>query len=132
MVSKEFYNLVRKHFNNGDSLLNYAKEIHDIECALNKKKTICYLANTIPQALVGAEFILNSESWTVKQAKANGHYRVEKLVDNSERYYYVKNLDTNEIYISDIENIAYFISHEGCQDYRYIYMGWYGDYKFLG
>lgn len=132
MTSKELYDLVREYVSDGDSLLNYVKEIRDIECVLNKEDTIRNLAYSVPQVLVGAEFALNSNSWQVIQAKANGRYRVEKLVEDSDERFYVRNLDTNDIYISDIENLSYLISHEDCQNYRFVYVGWCGDYRFLG
>lgn len=129
---EDFYDLVRGYFNDGDSLLNYVKEIRDIECILNKEDTIYNLASSEPRVLIGAKFTLDSNSWQVRQAKANGHYEVEKLVEDSDERFYVRNLDTNDVYISDIENLSYLISHEGHQNYRFVYVGWCGDYRFLG
>lgn len=129
----ELYDLVREYFDEGyDRLSNHFEDIKAMEVLLEKENKLYNTAYDNPQVLVGIEFVVNTHSWQVTEAHANGRYKVEKLVEGSDGQYYVKNLDTNEMYLSDIESLSYLISHEGHQDYRFVYVGWCGDYRFLG
>lgn len=129
----ELYDLVREYFDEDyDRLSNHFEDIKAMEALLEKENKLYNTAYDNPQVLVGMEFVVNTHSWQVTEAHANGHYKVEKLVEDSDRQYYVKNLDTNEMCLSDIESLSYLISHEGHQDYRFVYVGWCGDYRFLG
>lgn len=128
----ELYDLVREYFDHDDRLSDCLDEIKEIETLLEKEKILYNLAYDNPHAFLGTEFVVNTNSWQVRKAHANGHYKVEKLIEDGDRLYYVRNLDTNEVYISDVENLSYLISHEGHQNYRFVYVGWCGDYRFLG
>ena len=128
----ELYDLVREYFDYDDRLSDYLDEIKEIEALLEKENTLYNAAYDNPQFLIDKEFVVNTNSWQVRKARANGRYKVEKLVEDSVELYYVRNLDTNDLYISDIEKLSYLISHEGHQDYRFVYVGWCGDYRFLG
>lgn len=128
----ELYNLVRSYFDDGDKLSNYLNDIKAMEDLLEKEEALYTAAYANPQSLIGTEFTVNTYSWQVKKANANGRYKIERLTEEGEDTYYVRNLDTNETYISRIEELSYLISHEGYQDYRFVYIGSCGDYKFLG
>lgn len=128
----ELYDLVREYYDGDDKLSDCFDEIKAIEALLEKENILYNLAYDNPKVFLGAEFVVTTNSWQVKEAHANGRYKVEKLVEDSDRQYYVRNLDTNEVYISDIENLSYLISHQGYQDFRFVYVGYCGDYRFLG
>ena len=85
-----------------------------------------------PIELVGFEFELNTTSWQVLEANANGHYIVERQDDECKDHYYIRNLDTNKVYSTDERTLKYLMSHTDCQDYKFIYVGWWGDYENIG
>lgn len=85
-----------------------------------------------PIELVGLEFKLNTSSWQVLEANANGHYIVEQQDSEDNDKYYIRNLDTSKVYSTDECTLKYLISHTDCQDYRFIYVGWWGDYENIG
>lgn len=128
----ELYDLIREYFDGDDRLSDCLEEIKEIEALLEKEQTLYNAAYDNLQLFVGMEFVVNTNSWQVRKAHANGRYRVEGLVEDSVNKYYIKNLDTNKVYLSDIEGLSYLISHEGHQNYRFIYVGWCGDYRTLG
>lgn len=128
----ELYDLVREYFGGDDRLSDYLDEIKEIEALLEKENILYNLAYDIPQVFLGTEFVVNTNSWQVRKAHANGRYKVEGLVKDSDGQYYIRNLDTNKVYLSDIEGLSYLISHEDHQNYRFVYVGWCGDYRTLG
>lgn len=82
-----------------------------------------------PIELIGFEFELNTTSWQVLDANANGHYIVERQDSEYDNKYYIRNLDTNKVYSTDERTLKYLMSHTDCQDYRFIYVGLWGDYE---
>ncbi len=85
-----------------------------------------------PIELIGFEFELNTTSWQVLDANANGHYIVERQDNEYDDKYYIRNLDTNKVYSTDERTLKYLISHADCQDYKFIYVGEWGDYADIG
>lgn len=82
-----------------------------------------------PIKLVGSEFELNTTSWQVLDANANGHYIVEQQDNEYKDKYYIRKLDTNKVYSTDERTLKYLLSHTDCQDYKFIYVGLWGDYE---
>lgn len=82
-----------------------------------------------PIELIGFEFELNTTSWQVLGANANGHYIVERQDSEDDNKYYIRNLDTNKVYSTDERTLKYLMSHTDYQDYRFIYVGLWGDYE---
>ena len=78
--------------------------------------------------LVGVKFELNTTSWQVLGANANGHYIVERQDNEYKDKYYIRKLDTNKVYSTDECTLKYLMSHADCQDYKFIYVGLWGDY----
>lgn len=85
-----------------------------------------------PIELIGFEFELNTDSWQVLKANANGHYIVERQDSEYDNKYYIRNLDTNKVYSTDERTLKYLMSHTDCQDYKFIYVGSWGDYEDIG
>ena len=85
-----------------------------------------------PIELVGFEFELNTTSWQVLKANANGHYIVERQDNEYNNKYYIRNLDTNKVYSTNERTLKYLMSHTDCQDYEFIYVGEWGDYEDIG
>jgi hypothetical protein len=85
-----------------------------------------------PVELVGFEFDLNTTSWQVLEANANGHYIVERQDNEYTDKYYIRNCDTNKVYSTDERTLKYLMSHTDCQDYKFIYVGLWGDYEDIG
>lgn len=85
-----------------------------------------------PIELVGFEFELNTTSWQVLNANANGHYIVERQDNEDDDKYYIRKLDSNKVYSTDERTLKYLISHADCQDYKFIYVGEWGDYENIG
>lgn len=79
--------------------------------------------------LIGFEFELATTSWQVLEANANGHYIVERQDNDDKDYYYIRNCDTNKVYSTDERTLKYLMSHTDCQDYKFIYVGLWGDYE---
>lgn len=79
--------------------------------------------------LVGVKFELNTTSWQVLNANANGHYIVERQDNEYKDKYYIRKLDTNKVYSTDKHTLKYLMSHADCQDYKFIYVGLWGDYE---
>ena len=82
-----------------------------------------------PIKLIGFEFELNTTSWQVLKDNANGHYIVERQDSEDDNKYYIRNLDANKVYSTDERTLKYLMSHTDCQDYRFIYVGLWGDYE---
>lgn len=85
-----------------------------------------------PIELVGFEFELNTTSWQVLDANANGHYIVERQDNEYKDKYYIRNRYTNKVYSTDERTLKYLMSHADCQDYIFIYVGEWGDYEDIG
>lgn len=85
-----------------------------------------------PIELIGFEFELNTTSWQVLKANANGHYVVERQDNAHDNKYYIRNLGTNKVYSTDERTLKYLMSHTDCQDYKFIYVGLWGDYEDIG
>jgi hypothetical protein len=81
---------------------------------------------------IGIEFDIDTSSWQVMKANANGHYIVERRDEDDEDMYYIRNLDTNKVYSTDERTLKYLMSHTDCQDYKFIYVGLWGDYEDIG
>jgi hypothetical protein len=105
-----------------------AKEIGKIFKVLKAEEEL-YLS---PIKLVGLDFELNTTSWQVLGANANGHYIVERQDNEDNDKYYIRNLDTNKVYATNERTLKYLISHTDCQDYKFVYVGWWGDYESIG
>ena len=79
------------------------------------------------------EFDLNSFSWQVRDAKANGHYEfVSNCTDSEgnirEDKFVYKNMETGVKYLVDKEALYYLTAFKDHQDYRFIYIGYCGGY----
>ena len=77
------------------------------------------------------EFDLDSSSWQVRDAKANGHYEFVSNCRDSEgntiedKFIY-KNIETGVKYSIDAETLCYLTAFKEDQDYRFIYIGYCG------
>ena len=79
------------------------------------------------------EFDLDSSSWQVRDAKANGHYEfVSNCIDSKgntiEDKFIYRNIETGVKYRIDAESLCYLTAFKDHQDYRFIYIGYCGDY----
>ena len=79
------------------------------------------------------EFDLDSSSWQVRDSKANGHYEfVSNCIDSKgntiEDKFIYKNIETGVKYRIDAEALCYLTAFKDHQDYRFIYIGYCGDY----
>ena len=79
------------------------------------------------------EFDLDSSSWQVRDAKANGHYEfVSNCIDSKgntiEDKFIYRNIETGVKYRIDAEALCYLTAFKDHQDYRFIYIGYCGDY----
>ena len=77
---------------------------------------------------IGLKFELNTTSWQVLKANANGYYIVERQDEEDPDKYYIRNLVTGKVYSTDDRFLDYIFSHSKCQDYKFIYIGEWGDY----
>ena len=79
------------------------------------------------------EFDLDSSSWQVRDAKANGHYEFVSNCINSkgniiEDKFIYRNVETGVKYLVDDEALRYLTAFKEDQDYRFIYIGYCGSY----
>ena len=79
------------------------------------------------------EFDLDSSSWQVRDSKANGHYEfVSNCIDSKgntiEDKFIYRNIETGVKYRIDAESLCYLTAFKDHQDYRFIYIGYCGDY----
>lgn len=81
---------------------------------------------------IGIEFDLNTTSWQVLKANANGSYVVERQDKEDSDKYYIRNLVTGKVYSTDERFLDYIFSHSKCQNYKFIYVGEWGDYDSIG
>ena len=123
-MNRQLYSVISDCFD-GKAKQNLVNEINKIIEVLESEEKL-YLS---PIELIGFEFELNTTSWQVMKANANGHYIVERRDEDNEDMYYMRNLDTNKVYSTDERTLKYLMSHTDCQDYKFIYVGLWGDYE---
>ena len=84
--------------------------------------------------ILNKEFDVKSDSWQVEEANANGHYEFVKYEDwcENEDMYIFKHTETGRLFAVDEEALKYLIIYKDYQDYRFIYVGWWGEYRTLG
>ena len=75
------------------------------------------------------EFTLNSDSWQVANAKANGHYTFVGMKDD-DNFIFMQE-ETKVLYAIDEYTLRYLVANKDYQDYMFIYAGWWGDYRTL-
>ena len=80
------------------------------------------------------EFDVKSDSWQVEEANANGHYEFVKYEDwyENEDMYIFKHTESGRLFAVDRKTLEFLIIYKDYQDYRFIYVGWWGDYRTLG
>ena len=108
---------------------------HDIVNEINKIIEVLEAEEKLyssPIELIGFEFELNTTSWQVLDANANGHYTVEQQDNEYKDKYYIRKLESNKVYSTDERTLKYLMSHADCQDYKFIYVGEWGDYEDIG
>lgn len=122
-MTSKLYEVISDYLedNSKDELLN---EINKIIAVLSAEDN--YVNSRISP--IGIEFDLNTSSWQVLKADANGHYIVERQDKEDLDKYYIRNLATGRVYSTDERFLDYIFSHSRCQDYKFIYVGEWGDY----
>jgi len=124
-MNQELYKQISDCFEDGYTKQDIIDEVNKIIGVLEAEKQLSLSSIE----LVGFKFKLNTASWQVRDANANGHYIVERQDDKYKNKYYIRNLDTNKLYSTDEDTLKYFMSHADCQDYEFVYVGRWGDYK---
>lgn len=85
------------------------------------------------------EFYLNSNSWQVQDAKANGHYVYVKDYSDSNKTrrdsysykYMYKHEPSGKLFLIDNETLKYLTTYKDEQDYKFIYVGICGNYPVI-
>lgn len=124
-MNRALYNAILDDNRTKQDIVNEVNKIIEVL----KTEEQLYLS---PIELIGFEFELNTTSWQVLEANANGHYIVERQDNEDKAHYYIRNCDTNKVYSTNERTLKYLMSHKDCQDYKFIYVGLWGDYVYIG
>lgn len=125
MDESDLYEFYRKYIYNDKKLEETISELRKLHELTKLEVSLDY--HSIK------EFDLNSSSWQVRDANANGHYEFVSNCTGSEgniiedKFIY-KNMKTGVNYIIDDEALYYLTAFKDHQDYRFIYIGYCGGY----
>ena len=107
----------------------------DLDFVISELKTIFEKEQELEKVGIDKikEFDLASDSWQVVDSDSRGHYTfVEKKKWYDNVYMYIfKQEGTNWLYAIDKDTLKYLITYKDFQDYMFVYVGSWGDYRTL-
>ena len=115
--------IIEDEFKDGTDL---SEIITEVKYLIKKYKSREKLSQMDNEYFIKKEFVINSKSWQVEEDNANGQYTILKTNDEYGGFV-CQNQNTERKYLIDKDTITYLMSHEKNQDYKFIYIGLYGD-----
>lgn len=114
---------------------NYIETEDDIDFVVSELRSIYKKEHPpVKYHILNKEFDVKTDSWQVEEANANGHYEFVKYEDwcADEDMYIFKHTESGRLFAVDRRTLEYLITYKDYQDYRFIYVGWWGEYRTLG